>query len=168
MSRYLLVISIAVGMMSASSCYTSPEKTTSSPTSAAGLAAASTENVEQAVRQLDNERTQATQKSDTTFIERVYADDYVVIAANGRVRSKAQVVADYKSGVLKVESLKDDELKVRVYGDTAILTGRSTQKIKDNGQEISGQTLFTRVYVKRNGQWQFVTQHISRVTQPQA
>ena len=168
MGRYLLVIAVAVGMMSASSCYTSPEKATSSPTSAAGLAAASTENVEQAVRQLDNERTQATQKSDTAFIERVYADDYVVIAANGRVRSKAQVVADYKSGVLKVESLKDDELKVRVYGDTAILTGRSTQKIKDNGQEISGQTLFTRVYAKRNGQWQFVTQHISRVTQPQA
>jgi len=121
MSRYLLVIAVAVGMMSASSCNTTSGKATSSTTPATGLAAASTENVEQAVRQLDNERTQATQKSDTAFIERVYADDYVVIAANGRVRNKAQVVADYKSGVLKVESIKDDELKGRVYGDFVVI-----------------------------------------------
>src|SRR5262249_45096958 len=124
------------------------------------------ENVEQAVRQLDNDRTQAILKSDTLFIERVYADDYVVIGANGTVRNKAQVVADFKSGALKVESIKDDELKVRVYGDTAILTGRSTGKTIDKGQGISGQSLFTRVYVKRNGQWQLVTNHISRIPQP--
>ncbi len=122
-------------------------------------------NVEQAIKQLDNERMQAIQKSDTAFIERVYANDYVVIGANGTVRNKAQVIADFKSGALKVESLKDDELKVRVYGDTAILTGRSTSKVKDKGQDISGQSLFTRVYVKRNGQWQFVTHHMSRIPQ---
>lgn len=122
-------------------------------------------NVEQAIKQLDNERIQAIQKSDTAFIERVYADDYVVIGANGTVRSKAQVIADFKSGALKVESLKDDDLKVRVYGKTAVLTGRSTTKVKDKGQDISGQSLFTRVYVKRAGQWQFVTHHISRIPQ---
>ncbi len=120
-------------------------------------------NVEQAIKQLDNERIQAILKSDTAFIERVYADDYVVIGANGSVRNKEQVIADFKSGALKVESLKDDELKVRVHGDTAILTGRSTSTVKDKGQDISGQSLFTRVYVKRNGQWRFATHHISRI-----
>jgi len=162
----LLLIVIVVVMMSVSSCDTSTGKATSSPTAAASLTPASNENVDQAVRQLDNERTQAVLKSDTAFIERVYADDYVVIGANGSVRNKAQVIADLKSGALKLASYKDDELKVRVYGDTAILTGRSTGKQKDKGQEISGQFLFTRVYVKRNGQWQLVTHHISIVTQP--
>jgi uncharacterized protein (TIGR02246 family) len=166
MKYSLLLMAIAVVMVSVSSCDTSAGKATSSPTAAASLTPASTENVEQAVRQLDNERTQAVLKSDTAFIERVYADDYVVIGANGSVRNKAQVIADFKSGALKLESYKDDELKVRVYGDTAILTGRSTGTTKDKGQEISGQFLFTRVYVNRNGQWRLATHHISKVTQP--
>jgi len=168
MKRSLLLVAIAIVAMSVSSCATSTEKATSSPTPAASSAPAAPDNVEQAVRQLDNERTQAILKGDTAFIERVYADDYVVIGVNGLVRDKAQVIADFKSGALKVESFKDDELKVRVYGDTAILTGRSTSKVKDKGQDTSGQSLFTRVYVKQNGQWKLATHHMSRVPQPQA
>jgi len=44
-------------------------------------------------------------------------------------------------------------LKVRVYGDTAVVTGRSVQSGRENGKDYSGNYWFTRVYVKQNGQW---------------
>lgn len=61
------------------------------------------------------------------------------------------MVSAYDSGSLKYESVKFDEIKVHAYGDTAVVTGRSTIKGKDNGKDISGQTRYTRVYVKRQG-----------------
>ena len=95
-------------------------------------------------------------RPNTAFVERVYADDYVVTGANGVVRTRPQVIADMKSGVQTFESMKNDDVKVRSYGDTAIVTGRTTQKGQYKGQPSLSPTLFTRVYVKRDGQWHLV------------
>jgi len=165
MKRSLLMMVIAVVMVSVSSCDPSRETATSSPTPSATSAPVSTENVEQAVTKLENERVQAIVGSDTLFIERVYADDYIVIGANGIVRDRAQVIADFKSGVAKTESLTNDNVKMRVYGDTVIVTGRSTQKGEYKGQPSISPTLFTRVYVKLNGQWRLVANHASSIPQ---
>jgi ketosteroid isomerase-like protein len=118
------------------------------------------------VRQLENERIQALLKGDAAFIERVYADDYSVVGANGIIRNKSQVVEELKAGGIKVESIKNDDLEARVYGDTVILTGHTTQTVRDRGQTSSGQVLFTRVYVKRNNGWQLASQHMSTVPPP--
>ena len=163
MEGNLLMMVIAVVMVSVSSCAPSPE--TSSPRPSATSAPVSSENVEQAVTKLENERVQSLQRSDTAFIERVYADDYVVTAANGVVRTKAQVVADFKSGVQKSESITNDDVKVRVHGDTAVVTGRTTQKGEYKGQPSISPVLFTRVYVRRGGQWQLVANHSSSIPQ---
>src|SRR5262245_61517844 len=104
MSRYLLVISIAVVMMFASACNTTPEKATTTPTAAATSAPASTENVDQAIMQLVKERDQAIQRGDTAAIDRIYADDYTSISALGIARTKAQVLEALKTGELKAES----------------------------------------------------------------
>jgi ketosteroid isomerase-like protein len=106
--------------------------------------------------QLENERVPALLNSDTAFIERVYADDYVVTGANGVVRTRSQVVADMKSGVQTFQAMKNDDVKVRLYGDTAVVTGRTTQKGQYKGQASLSPTRFTRIYVKRDGQWQLV------------
>lgn len=151
--------------MSASSCATSPETATSSPTPSATSAPVATENVEQAVTKLENERVQALLRNDTAFIERVYANDYVVTGANGILRTRAQVVADMKSGVQKSESITNDDVKVRVYGDTAVVTGRTTQKGEYKGQPSISPVLFTRVYARRGGQWQLVANHASSIPQ---
>ena len=142
MKRSLVTLVLLVVMVAVSSCGTSPEQTAA--------------DVEQAVMQLENERIPALLRSDTAFIERVYADDYVVTGANGVVRTRAQVIADMKSGVQTFESMKSDDVKVRAYGDTAIVTGRTTQKGQYKGQPSLSPTMFTRVYVRRDGQWQLV------------
>jgi ketosteroid isomerase-like protein len=165
MKRSSPVLATAFIVLLASSCST-PESTTSTPTPAASSAPASPESVKQAVRQLENERIQALLKGDAAFIERVYADDYSVVGANGIIRNKSQVVDELKAGGIKVESIKNDDLETRVYGDTVILTGHTTQTVRDRGQTSSGQVLFTRVYVKRNNGWQLASQHMSSVPPP--
>ncbi len=165
MKRSLLMMVIAVVMVSVSSCDPSRETATSSPTPSATSAPVSTENVQQAVTKLENERVQALLRNDTAFIERVYADDYVVTGANGVVRTRAQVVADLKSGVQKSESITNDDVKVRVHGDTAVVTGRTTQKGEYKGQPSISPVLFTRVYARRGGQWQLVANHTSSIPQ---
>ena len=141
MKRSLLTIVPLIVMVAVSSCGTSPEPAA---------------NVEQAVMQLENERVPALVRGDTAFIERVYADDYVVTGANGLVRTRGQVIADMKSGVQTFESMKNDDVKVRAYGDTAIVTGRTTQKGQYKGQPSLSPTMFTRVYVRQDGQWRLV------------
>lgn len=155
MKRILVTIVLPVAMVAVSSCGTSPEPPSSS-SKASATSAASTADVERAVMQLENERIPALLGGDTAFIERVYAADYVVTGANGVVRTRPQVIADMKSGVQTFESMKNDDVKVRAYGDTAIVTGRTIQKGQYKGQPSLSPTLFTRVYVKRDGQWHLV------------
>jgi ketosteroid isomerase-like protein len=79
------------------------------------------------------------------------------------VKNKADVIKDFRSGNLKYESFKLDEVHVRVYGKTSVVTGLSMQKAHDKDQDISGQFYFTRVYVKQDGRWQIVANHQSRM-----
>jgi uncharacterized protein (TIGR02246 family) len=165
MKRNLLFLAIAVLTASVCSCATGNESAASSSTPASATTQASAENVEQTIQRLENERAQAIVRSDAATLERIYADDFSTVGTSGEVRNKAQLIADNKSGALKVESQTLGNVNVRVYGDAAIATGMATLKGQDKGRDISGQVRFTRVYVKRNGQWQLVAAHNSRVAQ---
>lgn len=165
MKQNLLLVAIAAVALAVSSCATTAEKVTSSPTPAATSVPASTENLDQAIRQLVNERDQAVQRGDTAAIDRLYADDYVATSNFGLVRTKVQVIEDFKSGALKIESVTSDELSVRAHGETAIVTGRMTMKAQDRGRDTSGQNRFTQVYVKRNGRWQIAALQLTRIAQ---
>src|SRR5437899_9107233 len=79
-----------------------------------------------ALRQLDQERIQAQIGADAAALDRLYAEDFIGIGPSGTVRTKAQVVADFTSGILRFQSITTDDVRWRVYGDTAVETGRST------------------------------------------
>ena len=166
MKRTLLFLAIAVLTAALCSCATGNERAASSSTPVATTTQVATENVEQTIRQLEKERSQASLRGDITALERIIAEDFNAVGSSGAIRNKAQWLADHKSGVLKVESQTFDNVNVRVYGDAAVVTGLTTQKGQDRGKDISGQFRFTRVYVKRNGQWQIVATHNSRAVQP--
>jgi ketosteroid isomerase-like protein len=59
-----------------------------------------------------------------------------------------------------------DDINVRVYGDTAIVTGRSTAKGKDQYGTMDEQRRWTRVLVRRDGRWQFVHFQGTPITKP--
>ena len=118
-------------------------------------------SVEQIIRKLDNERIQAQIHADATALERIYADDFIGVGPSGTVRTKPQVISDFTSGDLRFQSITTDDVRVRVYGNAAVETGRSTMNGHDKGKEVPHDTRFTRVWVKQHGRWRLVANHYS-------
>jgi ketosteroid isomerase-like protein len=124
-------------------------------------------SVEQVIRQLDHERIQAQIGADAVALDRIYANDFIGIGPSGRVRTKPQVISDFTSGDLKFQSITTDDVRVRVYGNTAVETGRSIMSGQDKGKTVPRDNRFTRVWVKQQGRWRLVANHYSSlITQP--
>jgi len=117
--------------------------------------------VEQAIRRLDDERIQAQIHADAAALDRIYADDFIGVGPSGTVRTKPQVISDFTSGDLKFQSITTDDVQVRVYGNTAVETGRSTMNGQDKGKAVPRDNRFTRVWVKQQGRWRLVANHYS-------
>ena len=117
--------------------------------------------VQRAIRQLDNERIQAQIGADAVALNRIYADDFIGVGPSGTVRTKTQVIADFTSGDLKFQSITTEDVQVRIYGNTAVETGRSTMIGQDKGKAVPRDNRFTRVWIKQQGRWQLVSNHYS-------
>ena len=113
------------------------------------------------LKQLDQERIQAQIGADAVALDRLYAEDFIGIGPSGTVRAKAQVIADFTSGSLRFQSITTDDVQWRIYGDTAVETGRSTMTGQDSEKTVPRDNRFTRVWVKRQGRWQLVANHYS-------
>jgi ketosteroid isomerase-like protein len=104
--------------------------------------------------------------ADAAALDRLYADTFIGIGPSGIVRTKAQVIADFTSGDLKFQSITTDELQVRVYGNTAVETGRSTMIGQDKGKTVPRDNRFTRVWIKQDAHWRLVANHYSPLITP--
>ena len=102
--------------------------------------------------------------ADTIALRRIYADDFFGIGPTGVVRNKAEVIADFTSHALTYQSITTAEVRVRVYGNTAVETGRSTMVGQDRGNAVPRENRFTRVWVMMDGRWQLVANHSSLMT----
>ena len=116
--------------------------------------------------QLVKDLNEAVVKADLAVLERVLHEDYVHNRPNGVVEDRAQYLENRKARRVDFESLVPDEMEVRVYGDTAIVTGRSTAKGKDQYGKMDEQRRWTRVLVRRDGRWQFVHFQATPITKP--
>jgi ketosteroid isomerase-like protein len=125
-------------------------------------AAAPGDGTEQAIVQMEKDWTETAMKHDAAPLERIVADDWAGFNWDGAKGTKAQLIADVKSGNYKIESVTFDPIKVRVFGDTAVATGGDTEKSQYNGKDASGHYMWTDVYVKRNGRWQAVASQNTR------
>ncbi len=120
------------------------------------IAAISDSKVKDEILGLERLRNDAIIKGDATALDRMTADDYTFITLRGELRTKSEIVQGFKSGSFHYDSRKISDLNVRVYEKTAIVTGRSIQRGKENGKDYSGDYRFTRVYVNQGGRWQTV------------
>jgi len=118
------------------------------------------------VLKTDNARIHARATGDVATLSRIYAADYVLITAEGVVRSKQDQIGELKSGKLHFAPLVPTERTVRLFGNVALVTSRDPAGIVRNGQEIGGDLRMVRVYVRRSGRWQLVSAQATRVQQP--
>jgi ketosteroid isomerase-like protein len=122
---------------------------------------------EQALVTLENDWSQASIKRDGATLQHFYADEYVFTDADGNTSTKAKEIANLTSGAFRLTAYKFEDVKVRVYGEVAVVTGRNTIKgtWEDIERDVSGPYRFTDVFVRRNGRWQCVASQSSRITQ---
>ena len=111
----------------------------------------------------------ALMKRDRAALERIWADDYTFVNATGAVRTKAERLANVKSGATNLDTIEQEpNPKVRVYGgDVAVMIDRVTLKGQYSGKATSGQFQSTFVWVKQPSGWQLVCNQITPVTDRQ-
>ena len=123
-------------------------------------------DAEKQVALLSKQHREAVVKGDTTAMDSILADDWVSINPRGDVESKAQQAKTLKDGSVDFEAIDPEEVKVRVYGDAAVVMGRYHVKLAWNGQKIDQLVRTNEVYVKQGGKWRCVSTQVTSIGGP--
>jgi uncharacterized protein YdeI (BOF family) len=135
----------------------------------AGKKLSKDERARQELMQLERDIGKANVERDAAFFERVEADEFIFTDSSGGITLKKEDVASVKAPAnpdSRLLSYEVDDMKVSLYDDTAVVTGRVTQRGVFKGQEWTGQSRFTDVFVWRDKRWQIVAGHSSRIPAP--
>jgi hypothetical protein len=127
------------------------------------------DQVSNALMQLERDIGKANIESDYAFFDRVEADEFIFTDSGGGITTKQQDLAGLKQPAnpdVKLVAYDVDQMKVMLYGQTAVVTGRVTTKRMVKGAPVTGQSRFTDVFVWRQGHWQIVAGHSSRIRTP--
>ena len=109
---------------------------------------------------LEDAQHEAFVKGDADAIDRIYTDDASLTYADGKLITKAQLLADIRSGKHRLYKVTHDDIQIRVYPNTVVVTGHSTA----TGTMYNTPRRLTNVYVKINGQWRLVAHHVTNVS----
>ncbi len=111
--------------------------------------------------------------ADVEGLGEMLTDDYVHSGPTGSVRTKQEWLRwittrreAIDSGAFRMDTYENDQLLVRIHGDTAIVSGRNSATGIRDGQPFSWRIRFTNVWVKQEGQWRRAAFHDSRITAP--
>jgi len=111
---------------------------------------------------LEKDFEQAVVTNDAEAIGKFLAGDWVIIDPDGGVIDKARFLSVIKSGALTHEMMESDDVNVRTYGDSAVVTALTTTKGKFAGQEFSTRERATDFFVKQGGRWQCVFSQLTK------
>ena len=114
------------------------------------------------VIKLENEFARAVASNDVDALDGILADDWIIIDPDGSIIDKARFLGVIKSGALSHESMESTDLRVRLYGNTAVVTGLTTTKGKFMGQDFAFCERATDIFVKQTDRWQCVLTQLTR------
>jgi ketosteroid isomerase-like protein len=103
-------------------------------------------------------------KNDLEVIERFVTDDWIIINADGGIIDRERFLGVIKSGALTHEMMESEGIRVRVYGDSAVVSALTRSKGKFMGQEFTTHERSTDVFVRRDGQWRCVLTQLTAST----
>ena len=123
-----------------------------------------TNKAARAITEMERMYRDAVMRQDIVAIGRILADDFIATSSHGEIRDKAKEIDDIRPAPdFKVEAFNLDDINVRLFGNSAVVTGRSTLQVAFKGQSNTSVFRYTRVYVRRNGLWQAVAQQLTRM-----
>jgi ketosteroid isomerase-like protein len=103
-------------------------------------------------------------KNDSESIERFVTDDWIIINSDGGIIEKERFMEVIKSGALTHEMMQSDDIRVRVYGDSAVVSALTRSKGKFMEQEFTTHERSTDVFVRHDGQWRCVLTQLTGFT----
>jgi len=118
---------------------------------------------EQALMKIQHGWADARLKRDSSFPKQIEADDFTVVWFDGRIVNKEEDVKTYESDDAAFTEFKIDDLKMRFYGDTAIVVGQGSIKAHTKTQDLSGKYVWTDTFVKMRGEWKAVASQVTPV-----
>jgi hypothetical protein len=102
-------------------------------------------------------------KADVAALDKILADDWLLTHSDGRVQDKEDYLQELSSRTRSNQAIENDNVSIRHYGGTAVVTGTSVQAGTSKGLSWSGRFRYTRVWILREGRWQMVASHSSRM-----
>ena len=120
--------------------------------------------MEEEFLKLEEQFAEAIIKNDPGAIERLVTDDWIIINADGGIIDRERFLGVIKSGALTHEMMESEGIRVRVYGDSAVVSALTRSKGKFMGQEFTTHERSTDVFVRRDGQWQCVLTQLTAST----
>ena len=110
----------------------------------------------QIVEALDVEYQAAVKHGDVAAMDRILADDFVLVTGRGRVYTKQELLAEARAGTVTYEHQEDTNRTVRVWGNAAVITALLWEKGTNNGTPFDYRLWFSDTYVKTGDGWRYV------------
>lgn len=117
--------------------------------------AGSDEADEKAVAALDTDYQAAVKNNDVATMDRILADDFVLVTGLGKTYTKADLLEEARSKRTIYEHQEDSERKVHVWGDTAVVTARLWAKGTEDGKAFEYKLWFSDTYVRTAKGWKY-------------
>jgi ketosteroid isomerase-like protein len=112
---------------------------------------------------LENSWKQAVVARDVAYLQRFYAEEYLSTDLEGVVWNKAQDIEIDTTGHFRIDSFKIEDVRARVYGEFAVVTGRNELKGTFLGNTATAEVRFTDVFIKRDGRWQCLSTQVTPI-----
>jgi len=111
---------------------------------------------EKAVAALDSQYQAAVSKNDEAGMDRILADDFILVTGRGKAYTKADLLNEARGGRTVYERQEDTSQKVRVWGDTAVVTALLWAKGATDGKAFEYRLWFSDTYVRTSSGWRYV------------
>jgi ketosteroid isomerase-like protein len=108
------------------------------------------------VAALDTEYQAAVKANDAVTMERILADDFVLVLGSGKSFNKTELLDSARTRLAIYEHQEDTEQKVRVYGNTAVVTAKLYLKGTQGGKPFERTLWFSDTYVRTASGWRYV------------
>jgi len=115
---------------------------------------------------IEKQRFAAMLAADVAALDRLLSPDLTYTHSSARVETKQEYIEAIKTGASKYKVIEPEDIRVRVYGSTAVLTGFCRFEVTSGGQELKLRVRFTDVYVKNDGAWRMVAWQSTRIPEP--
>ena len=113
-------------------------------------------DIETEIARLDTEYQAAVERNDAATMDRILADDFILVTGLGKTFTKADLLEEARSGRVEYEFQRDTDQTVRVWGDTAVITAQLWAKGVENGEAFHYKLWFSDTYVRIDGAWRYV------------